>query len=313
MAAALLQLGQLAACSSKGNNTGADAKASIDAAPTTDADIFSGDAGLLPPPQGFQIATPYVSVAPGEEVVYCYYFHMPNTSDVGVKEWDSQMSPGSHHLILYTSSTDEMPVGTMQKDCNGGGISDTWTYSSQSLTNSAAMPPSVGMTVPAGQPAFVQMHYINTTESTLMAHVVINGQTYDTGVNYTEAAAFITYAYNISIPAHSPGSAGGSCSTPAGAKFFAMSTHSHKDSIDTQVTDGSTMVFSSTNWADPGVTHWSEPNFYTFASGTLNFHCDYMNNTDATIVQGPSAQVNEMCMAVGYFFPATMPVFCLTQ
>ena len=56
--------------------------------------------------------------------------------------------------------------------------------------------------------------------------------------------------------------------------------------------------------------------FYTFTSGTLTYECTYTNNGDnanSTIVSGPSAQTNEMCMGVGYFFPATGPRFCLNS
>jgi hypothetical protein len=36
----------------------------------------------------------------------------------------------------------------------------------------------------------------------------------------------------------------------------------------------------------------------------------FNSSTTRTITTGDSAQTDEMCMASGYFFPATKPVFC---
>jgi hypothetical protein len=44
----------------------------------------------------------------------------------------------------------------------------------------------------------------------------------------------------------------------------------------------------------------------------LTWTCTYDNtgsNKGMTVVAGPSALTNEMCMATGYFFPATGPKF----
>jgi hypothetical protein len=91
-----------------------------------------------------------------------------------------------------------------------------------------------------------------------------------------------------------------------------MSTHSHKQSVATSVLDGSNMIFSSTDWQHPGAQNWNAPSFYTFTATNLTWSCTYDNtgsNAGNTVVAGPSAQTNEMCMATGYYFPATAPKF----
>jgi hypothetical protein len=283
----------------------ADSGATTDAAPGTDLD---------PPAHGFQIKSTDITIAAGEEVTYCYYTTIPLTAEAGVYKWESHMTPGSHHLILYATSTQWMPDGTMEKDCSGfsgGADIPAWTYASQNEDTSFTMPTGVGMTIAAGQHVFVQMHYLNTTDAPIVAHVTINGSTFPDGMQYTKAAAFVTYDSQISIPAMSTGSAERVCNVPAGAKFFLMSTHAHKHSTHTEVRDGSSMVFQSNDWEHPGAQQWTTDPFFSFASGKLTIHCDYQNDTGSTIVAGPSAQTNEMCMASGYFFPATGPKFCL--
>ena len=97
---------------------------------------------------------------------------------------------------------------------------------------------------------------------------------------------------------------------PAGSKFFALSTHSHKFTTRTEVKDGNAMVFESTNWDHPGSATWSAEPYFTFSSGRLSYRCEYNNTTGNTVGEGDSAQTDEMCMAVGYFFPSTSAKFC---
>lgn len=224
------------------------------------------------------------------------------------------MTPGSHHLILFFGDSGKAD-GTIDQSCGGvtGGGIPYWTYSAQTPTNEAVMPAGIGMTVPAGQKVYVQMHYLNTGDADIAAHVKIDGETYAAGENYTPAAAYITYNTQINIPAMSTGTAGGTCAVPAGAKFFSMSTHAHKQATHTQVTDGSAMVFQSDNWEHPGTVDWNAEPFFSFASGSLTYRCDYNNPTNRTVREGSSAETDEMCMAVGYFFPATGPKFCINS
>lgn len=272
---------------------------------------------LPPPAEGFQITTPTIELAPGREATYCYYFRMPNSGAVGVKRWESQMTPGSHHMILYFTSQELQPAGTITTTGCGGGFG-VWTYSAQEPHVTFDMPADIGMSVSGGQPAFIQMHYLNASDRPLQAHVTLNVSTYAAQETYTPAAAFVTYSTNINIPAGTPanpgvGTAGGICSVPAGVKFFTMSTHAHKQAVRTQIFDGASMLFQATDWEHPGARVYSQAEYYTFTSGGLNYRCEYRNPTSRVIQDGDSAVTDEMCMAIGYFFPATRSLFCLNN
>ena len=277
----------------------------------------SPDAGDPPPAEGFRITTPDIAIQPGEEVTYCYYTTLPTTREMGVKEWSSIMTPGSHHLILFFAQGASKPDGTIERDCEGlggGGLQvPYWAYSAQTPTQVTPMPSGVGMKVPAGQKVYVQMHYLNTSDQVINAHVQIDGEAYAAAETYTPAAAFVTYSAGFTVPANGTGEAGNSCSIAAGSKFFLMSTHAHKRATLTQVTDGTTMVFESDNWEHPGATTWAAEPFFQFASNKLTYRCEYDNTGNPNAVpEGSSAATNEMCMAVGYFFPAPNgPRFCL--
>lgn len=300
-----------------------------DAAPGGSPDAPSDPTGIDPPPpaRGFQVASPDVTIMPGQEVTYCYYFHTPNTETMVIKKWASVMTPGSHHMIMYATSSDEMPPGTLTTSaCGGFSITNgpRWTYAAQTPTNELALPANDGTGLPLGQeiapgtPAYFQMHYLNATDAPIHAHVVLNAEAYDAGVPYTKTEAYVTYNGSISIPPHAMGTvASMTCNVPANIKFWLLSTHAHQQAVKTAVKDGmpasTAVVFTSTDWEHPGAMTWMTSPFFSFSTSKLTYECTYDNtgpNADKTVTSGSSAVSNEMCMATGYYFPATKPLFC---
>ena len=312
-----------AACGT-GGNSGDD---------TPDAQGSGPDANpnddLAPHPagEGFQLKSPELTIPAGGEQTYCWYTTVSAvTADTGVKKWESKMTPGSHHLIVFMTPTALKPDGTLVQGCGitggSGGLGNfpVWSYSAQTPDQSAPMPPNVGMEITANQHLYVQMHYLNTTDHELKVHVSINGWTYKPTDTFTKAAAFVTFNTQIQIPPKDgamtvyPFKA--TCSnTPVGVNFFTMSTHSHRRSHETKVFDGSTQILDSTDWEHPTIKSYLTDtptwNFYKF-KGQLSYECDYINDLSQEVVTGDSADTNEMCMAVGYFYPADGgPVFCI--
>jgi len=266
-----------------------------------------GGGTMLPPPaRGFQAVSPAIAIPAGKEITYCYYFKTSNTTALPIQSWKSHMSPGSHHMILYFTRTEQQPEGTLTVNCGGGvGLAaDVWTYASQVEDQEFHMPGDDGtgrpiaQIVPPGQPAYIQMHYLNATDHEINAHVELNGNAYADGTTVRGAAPFVTYKLQIAIGAAqgSKASVNGKCSASSNLKFFTMSTHVHKQGVHTYVRDGGAMVFESTDWEHPGEQAWDAAPFFSFSSGTLSNQCDYINATGTTqpIVQGPSAATNEI-------------------
>jgi len=274
-----------------------------------------------PPDRGFRIQSPDIDIQPGEEVTYCYYFRTPNTEKLAIDHWKSVMTPGSHHMIMFTTgNTDAQPVGTVtQSNCgigaNGNNVA-IWTYAAQNVESELQLPADDGTGKPLAQEiapnsgGYFQMHYLNATDAPIKAHVTLDAFALEAAATYTLTEPFITFNGSISIPPMSTGTvATQTCTTPANTKFWLMSTHAHKQAVKTQVKDGSAMVFESDDWEHPGAKEMDSP-FYSFGTGKLTYECTYDNASNRTITTGESAATDEMCMATGYFFPATKPVFC---
>jgi hypothetical protein len=291
---------------------------------TGDDDVTPDGGDNLPPPpeRGFRITSPDIEIPANTEITYCYYFKTPNTEPLAINHWKSVMTEGSHHMIMFQTGSEAMPEGTVSaQNCGIGGTGTNvsiWTYAAQNAEAELALPSDDGTGKPLAQdvaassPAYFQMHYFNPNDTPITAHVVVDALALDAGVAYTKTAPYVTFNGNINIPAGATNDVeSNTCNTPANTKFWLMSTHAHKQAIKTVVRDGNDTMFESFDWEHPGAKTFMTPDkFFTFSSGKLTYECTYNNPTNRTITTGDSADTDEMCMASGYFFPATKPVFC---
>jgi len=275
-----------------------------------------GGGDLEPPATGFQIRTPDITIGAGVEVTYCYYTTISNAQAAGVRRWESSMTPGSHHMILYLVDELPQPEGTIDDsgECGllSGDLGAIWSYAAQEPEADFTLPDGVGMSVGADQKVVMQMHYLNATDQALDAHVTINGHTYEAGAPYEEIHAYVTYDDQIEIGPAQEGSAGGSCAVPEDARFIVMSTHSHRFTTRAQVLDGDQMLVDTDDWDHPALSSWPDAPFYQF-TGNLNYRCEYFNDSNAPVLDGDSAETDEMCMAVGYFIGGDGPIGCLNS
>lgn len=272
----------------------------------------------------FSVQSEDITIAPSQEVTYCYYFKTPNTKPIAVNRWVSDMTPGSHHMIFFTGGLDHADGIDMNNECgvnlgNGIGGLQSWVFASQTAHSEQLLPPDDGEGKPLAQviqpntQAAIQMHYLNQAESPLVAHVKLEAYALPEVAEYTPTAPYITYNFDISVPPMAKGvTATASCDAPAG-KFWQMSTHAHKQAVATEIKDGDAPLFNSTDWEHPGAKLWETAPFYSVQSGKVSWTCTYNNvgdNQNKTVVQGQSAADNEMCMATGYYFPATRATVC---
>ncbi|MBA2543919.1 MAG: hypothetical protein H0V17_30025, partial [Deltaproteobacteria bacterium] len=67
----------------------------------------------------FTIVSSDITVMPGEEFTKCFYFTTPNTDKVVINKWVSDMTPGSHHMIMFRTITGDQPADGTVDDCSG--------------------------------------------------------------------------------------------------------------------------------------------------------------------------------------------------
>jgi len=268
----------------------------------------------------FTIVSSDITVASGEEVTKCFYFHTPNTDNVHIHKWVSDMSIGSHHMIYFSNLGAQPADGTVD-DCSGVDGTPLPVYGSQIAHQEADFPrDDVGVqlaqVITPQTAGYFQMHYVNSTDAALVAHIELSAFAMKQGQTFTRTDLFGVYNADIAIPPHATNfKVTGTCDIVQGVKFWSMQTHSHKQTVATAVNDGATTLFSSNDWEHPGTVQWSAPDFYTFAN-SITWSCTYDNigdNANNTIYDGQSARTNEMCVASGYYFPAAGARGCIKQ
>jgi Copper type II ascorbate-dependent monooxygenase, C-terminal domain len=275
-------------------------------------------------------------VQPGQEIFLCYYKTLPKAGETDVGAFQSWMSPNSsHHFIVYYVGGggggflggSPQPDGTVNS-C-GLGAGGTWVYATSTPGEVVGMkmPDGVGLPFAAGTQLMLNMHFINPGSTALYPKVKLN-VLYAQNVQQ-KAAVMISFNTKINIPAATSSGPGtqtvsGTCSAPAGSQFFIMSTHTHKHAtaaVVNFISGGVTQEIvhtgmadtypsdqrpgSGTDWEHPGVGEWTAPSFLTVNSGdSFTYSCTYSNTAATAVTVGETAASNEMCMAIGYYFPA---------
>ncbi len=271
---------------------------------------------LSPPAQadGFQLATPpgMFTLQPGEEQFPFYCVSLPNTSEFDVGTVQSWMTAGSsHELIVYHQPASGSPGGTQGTCALAQGA---WMYAA-SIAGQVVelkMPDGVGVPLLAGTQIVLSMHLINLGTSPQQPQVKVNlVRAHD--LEYA-AASMVSFNEQIDIPGATAAGAGtqtvsGTCTVPAGTKFFLMGTQTngHATAADVNFVSAgrSTNIVHTTDWRSPDVSLWTAPQFFTVGAGdSFAYRCSYSNSGAAAVTVGQSQASSEKCMAIGYYFPA---------
>jgi hypothetical protein len=304
-------------------------------------DAATVDLEAPPAGTGLQIATPdynasdpnasQLIVQPNQEIFLCYYVTLPNNAEVDVGGFQSLMTEGSsHHFIVFQGGSGAFsgpaePSGTITPCSFGAG---TWVYASSTPGEvmSMNMPKNVGLPFAAGTQLILNMHFINTGTTPVYPKVKLN-ILYAENVEY-KAGVMVSFNSGIDVPPATSAGPGtqtvsGTCTAPTGSNFFIMSTHTHKHATATivdYVHDGvsSPIVYTGatstypadqeqgtgTDWEHPGVGQWTGPFLTTAAGDSFKYSCAYVNTGTTAVTVGEYAATNEMCMAIGYYYPA---------
>ncbi len=308
------EVSPLAATSS---SSGAGAGGSTTSATTTSGTTGTGgstDPGAV---TTYMTGMGPIALAPGEEEVNCITVPLGNTEGGFVRRFTANLSTGSHHMIVYTSSaTTPSPTPTPCQSLGGILTGQHPVFIAESPMAELDFPTDengvpVGFQIAANQMLTVEFHTINTTPSALMVTGTATMDVLPLSSNVTLSDIAFWGTENIKIPALS------SWSTPvnfqtalAGTSSFALTTHQHHLGTQMQVwygtsaTDMSDRVANGTNWANPPLVLLDPPLTYPQGSGLgLAYQCTWDNTTTSEVDFGESAN-DEMCFLWHYYYPS---------
>ncbi|MGH7294672.1 MAG: hypothetical protein ACRELB_07060 [Polyangiaceae bacterium] len=255
------------------------------------------------------------TVPGGGEEFKCKYVQLPSVPAWMVQS-EHNYTPGSHHMLLYTTSLTAIPAGGDQlTDCyegTGNNIMANATgilYGGQTPTGKEQLPPGIGLPTKANEVLIFQTHYLNASAGPLDATVNVT-LTLDTNADDIQTQAGIIFFYDpfIDVPPGATSKASMRCQIPGDITLLYGSSHYHSRGvgygayIDPAVDQlASTPFYTSSSWSSPDNAQLNLP---VKAGSRIRFECDYDNSAGTSeYFSGQSAQTNEMCMFIGLYYP----------
>ncbi|MEZ4312085.1 MAG: hypothetical protein R3F14_29000 [Polyangiaceae bacterium] len=285
--------------------------------------------GLLDPPapgKGVQYKMT-VAIESGTESEKCMFVKAPDT-DIMVQRDEVRFTPGSHHFLLYETAYTDIPTektnGTKVDtsgvfDCSDGATNG-WQVTklvggSQNADGGSILsfPENVAMRVRGGAVLLMNAHYINTSSDVLEPEVRIN--LYTIPESQVEHEGDIVFYYNpfIAVPAQSEGRARMRCTIGADITMTNFQSHMHRRGVGyaASIVGEDKPFYENDLWEGVPVKDFGAGKKITKGS-VLDYHCDYKNPEQHDVFQGPRT-TDEMCMAIGSYYPADpMTSLCAT-
>lgn len=313
---------------------------------------YLGDEFCIPPPdpsEGIQLRVgptdyddpdavePYLLEAGGEDVV-CFNTE-PIDGDFYYLEQRNRMRSGSHHMLIGLKDAQGREAGPVldQAECEGftdrvGSVPGSQTPENDFLADDfAPEDEGLGRYFPPDVVAQFQLHYVNTTQETVMREAWINLYYRDADeVKTALNTVFLVGDLSVAVP---PGAQENTALTfspelDEPVRVFELVSHSHAHSQRFSVwrnrgTPDEKLIYESFDWAEPHVMRYNsiienpEPDPVAKIDGgvsgilmvqpgdTVDFECEVNNTTDQTLHFANEAYTAEMCLLAGSYVSNT--------
>jgi hypothetical protein len=154
-------------------------------------------------------------------------------------------------------------------------------------------------------------HYLNTTAQGIDAHIEFRMHTVDPNEVEHEAGSIFFYNPFITLPPASVVTVARRCPLSTDINVALLWSHMHSRGVDFKATTDDPQaaarfgdLYATTEWAEPVAREFPESPPATLAAGsTIEYSCTFNNTTARTIVAGQSAEINEMCILHGMYWP----------
>ena len=258
-----------------------------------------------------------VTIPAGKEMLRCIYAAFPSDRGViAVPSAESHYTPGSHHLLAYRSdlTAEEIPPDkTGVWDCDDGA----WQthnkgsyYEAQEPEAHRDLPIGIAHKFQPGEVVILQAHYLNSTDADLDAHVELTLHTIDPARVVHEAGSIIFSNLNVTIAAHSRARATMTCTLPQDMYPVLLWSHMHRRGVnfvaetdDAAAAGALGALYEEKNWAEPVPREFPDPAVMLPKGSRITFSCDYENEGNTPLKFGNSAELNEMCLLHGMYWP----------
>jgi hypothetical protein len=245
-------------------------------------------------------------VPAGGEVFRCQNFANPFGGEAEIREWESEMTPGSHHLLLfYQNNATNGPLET----CSGLEFK-SGPYGAQSPHAKITYPAGVAAGLGATQGLRFASHYLNASPNAIMAQVKVIIRRAQPGTVMHRAGVFFFNNIFFANPipkAPDPNNPPEvqrtkTCKVPRDVNIIFATGHMHQWATNLTATVNGNVIYSTDSWDNSPFAEFAPPLFLK-ANTDVTWTCTYKNTTNGPLTFGESANNNEMCIFDGQFYP----------
>ncbi len=252
-----------------------------------------------------------VSVPAYGEVHSCQFVKMPSDATfVGGGGYATTI--GTHHFLLFrTAAIDPPPPLDTPIDCyEGAGVmrfERGFVSGGQLRVESADFPAGAALVFKPNELLLMQGHFLNAGGSPVTASVHVDLHVVDPASVKWKVGTFRFYDPYIYVPPRGDATARMRCHVHHDVTILSAGSHMHRLGVAYRAyfdppaaPRASTPFFTTNDWQHP--PYWTGPLTAT-AGSAIRFECDYHSDADTPIVQGLSADKNEMCMFSAFYVP----------
>ena len=299
-----------------------------------------GQAQVLAPPapgQGFQIAIPDFSVAPGEERQNCFFLSFPgNPGDTTwINRFVVSQNQGTHHMNIFRVKTRQKLWGNpgdvvSNGECFNSGNWADWPLVINSQDGKRVfdwtLPEDVGEKFEGGELLMLQTHYVNATNQyppTGFGRVFVNFYSVPTAPKNELGTFFATNQHIRVCPGQVNAVYEARCMFPSsGIKIVAANGHFHSRGVEFKMFpvdphgNVGDLFYDSHDWNDPPMMR--DLSVDIPMNGGIDWSCTFSAppdicgdpNDQCCFTFGPHNQTQEHCNVFAYYYPKTADINC---
>jgi hypothetical protein len=148
------------------------------------------------------------------------------------------------------------------------------------------------------------VHYFNPNPTPITANVALRLDYDDTGATQQHAAGVFLNDIGISVPGPGTVTRSRTYTMPYDMTFLGGASHMHKRGVGfIATTAANEVIYQGTQWDEPPPNTLLPPIFVPGGS-KITVSCTYNNPSSTTYIFGESADLNEMCIYSGVFYPS---------
>jgi hypothetical protein len=327
---------------------------------------FDGDDSCLAPPadgEGLQLhigpssyddpdvinavddkGAPLWVLQPGDEPTNVYHMYTPNTEGVYFFEQVYRMRPGSHHMIIATSSDTTGAEGWRPDSFNiVNAIGGTQHVAEEFPPGGKVAPEDVGIArgLQPHTALDIQLHFYNNTDTPKLREAWVN-LIYKPKSEVTNVLGYLGGFAPVNVPPHTTTQVSGACDMKNAVlgqgqtteRIVTLFGHAHSHNTRFAVywdkADGtSEVVYDAYDWSEASTFTFNSliqnpaPDPVTKKSGAhsgqlilgpgdkLRYTCDINNDTNITLLPTEKVFTGEMCNLFGTVAGLGFPCFAL--